>query len=65
MNLNQLHPQYITNYNGEKTSVVLSIADFNELMEDIADLAIVAERRDESTVSHEKLLQELKKDGLI
>jgi hypothetical protein len=45
--------------------VVLSISDFRELMEDLEDLAVIAERRDELTISHEDLLAELKNDGLL
>ena len=57
--------QYITNPDGEKTAVVMPIEDFKELLEDIEDLAAVAERRDEPTISHDELLAELKRDGLI
>jgi hypothetical protein len=39
--------------------------DFNELMEDIEDFAAVSERRDESSISHEELLAELKRDGFL
>ena len=56
--LKQLDVQYITNQTGEKTAVVLSMEDFQELLEDIEDLATVAERRDEPTVSHEAALAE-------
>ena len=48
-----------------KKSVILSISKFQELIEDIEDLAAVAERRDEPTISHKKFLAELKNDGLI
>ncbi len=57
--------QYVTNQAGEKTAVILSLAEFQELLEDIEDLAAVAERRAEPTVSHDELLAELKQDGLI
>lgn len=60
-----LRAQYITDETGEKTYVILPIEEFLELLEDIEDLATVAERRDEPTISHEKLVAELKKDGLI
>ena len=56
---------YVTNDAGDKTAVILPIDDFNELMEDIEDLAAVAERREESTISHEELLAELRRDGLL
>ena len=63
--LKDLHPQYITNEKGERKSVVLSISEFEELLEDIKDIAVMAERRDEPTISHDSLVAELKKDGLI
>jgi hypothetical protein len=61
----QLKVQYITNEAGEKTAVILPIEDFLELLEDIDDLALVAERREEPTISHEELIAELKRDGLL
>ena len=36
-----------------------------ELLEDIEDLVILAERCEEPTLSHEALLAELKRDGLL
>ena len=65
MKLNQMHPQYITDPSGEKTAVVLPIAEFQELLEDIDDLAAVAERREEATLPHEQVLAELKAHGLL
>ncbi len=63
--LNEIHPQYITDEKGKKTSVILPISEFEELIEDVEDLAAVAERREEPTISQEDLIAELKKDGLI
>jgi PHD/YefM family antitoxin component YafN of YafNO toxin-antitoxin module len=65
LDLKRLEVQYVTNQSGEKTAVILPLAEFQELMEDIEDLAAVAERREEQTVSHEDLMIELKRDGLI
>jgi hypothetical protein len=65
INIKDLPLNYITNEVGEKTAVIISIAQFEELLEDIEDLAIVAERRDEPTTSHADLLSELKQDELI
>jgi PHD/YefM family antitoxin component YafN of YafNO toxin-antitoxin module len=65
LNLKELKLQYITDESGEKTAVVLPIAEFQALMEDIEDLAIVAERRDEPTIAQDVLVAELKRDGLI
>lgn len=57
--------QYITNTDGEKTAVILPIEEFRELLEDIEDLAAVAERRDEPTIPHDEVIARLKRDGLI
>ena len=65
INTKDLALNYITNESGEKTAVILPIAQFEELLEDIEDLAIAAERREEPTVSHADLLAELKQDGII
>jgi hypothetical protein len=60
-----LHPHYITDESGKKMSVVLSIDEYETLLEDIADLVLVAERRDEPTISHEDLEAKLRADGLL
>lgn len=57
--------QYVTNQAGEKIAVILPINEFGELLEDLQDLASVAERRDDEAISHEELLAELKRDGII
>lgn len=63
--MRQVGFQYVTNQAGVKTAVILPISEFEELIEDLQDLAAVAERRAEPTVSHDELLAELKQDGLI
>ncbi len=65
LDLASLNLQYVTNPEGEKTAVILSIDEFRELLEDIDDLAMLAERRDEPTVSHDDLIAELKRDELL
>ena len=47
------------------TAVILPIEEFNELLEDLSDLAAIAERRDEPTVPHGQAVAELKKDGCL
>lgn len=61
----KLHPQYVTDEQGNRVSVILPVAEYEELLEDVNALAAVAERRDEPTISHEQLIAELKRDGLI
>ncbi len=65
INTKDLALNYITNEAGEKTAVILPLAQFEQLLEDIEDLATVAERRDEPTTSHADLIAELKQDDLI
>tara|TARA_B110000305_G_C19332896_1_gene584954 strand:+ start:201 stop:389 length:189 start_codon:yes stop_codon:yes gene_type:complete len=57
--------QYITNDQGEKTGVVLQIFSYEKLMEDVRDLATIAERRDEGTIPHEEFIAELRKDAIL
>ena len=63
--IKDLQVQYITNESGERSSVILSIEDFETLLEDLEDLALVVERHEEPTISHQKLKAELKRDGLL
>jgi len=57
--------QYVTDVTGEKTAVVIPIGIFERLLEDLEDLAALAERRDEETISHADLIAELKANGLL
>ena len=57
--------QYVVNEKGEKVAVIIPIEEFEELLEDLHDLAVVAERRDEPTVSFEEVKRRLKSRGLI
>ena len=57
--------QYIIDENGRKTAVVLPMRVYRRLMEEVHDLAVVAERRDEPTVSLEELKRRLRADGLL
>ena len=52
--------QFVTNDSGEKTAVVLPIAEYERLMEDLGDYAAIADRRKEPTISHEQFVSELK-----
>ena len=54
-----LEEQFVVNARGEKTGVILSIQQYQRLMEDLHDLAVVAERRDEEPISMEELKRRL------
>jgi len=57
--------QFITNVAEGKVSVILSLADYEELIDDLEDLAAIAERNDESTKSFEVALKEIGYDVLV
>jgi len=57
--------KYVVDESGVKKAVILPIEDYEELLEDIHDLAIIAERKDEPAISFEELKKKLKADGLI
>ena len=42
--------RYIVDEKGERTAVVLPINEYKELLEDLHDLVVIAERREEPTV---------------
>ena len=60
-----LHPQYVTDAEGHQTAVIIPIGEYQELLEDLDDLAAVAERVGEATVSHAQVVKELKADGYL
>ncbi len=62
---NAMTLQYLTDDQGQKTAVVIPIADYEQLMEDVEDLACVAERRDDERVSLASVKARLAKDGLL
>lgn len=57
--------QYITDQRGKKTAAVMPISDYEKLMEDLDDLAVIADRHDEPTTPHEKFKAELKRNGVL
>jgi PHD/YefM family antitoxin component YafN of YafNO toxin-antitoxin module len=57
--------QYLVHSRGKRTGVILSLKHYEQLLEDLHDLAVVAERRDEGTVSLQELRQRLEEDGLL
>ncbi len=57
--------QYLTDENGRRTAVVIPLAEYEELMEDLHDLAIIAERLDEESIPFDEVKKRLQEDGLI
>jgi len=63
--IRDLQAQYVTDESGKKTAVILPIEEFEELLEDIEDLAVLLERRDEPTIPFDEVIAKLKQDGLL
>jgi PHD/YefM family antitoxin component YafN of YafNO toxin-antitoxin module len=57
--------QFIVDESGVKKAVILPVEDYEKLLEDIHDLTVIAERKDEPTISLEDMKKRLKADGLI
>ena len=63
--IERLHPEFVVDSQGRKKSVILPIAEFEELLEELEDLTAIDERRDEPDIPHEQVVAELKRDGLL
>ena len=57
--------QYVIDEKGKRTAVLLSLKDYQKLMEDLHDLAVVARRKEEKPISLAELKRRLRKDGLV
>lgn len=60
----QIKKQYIVTEKGQKTGVLLSLEEYRELLEDLEDLAIIAERKDEPAIPFEVVKKRLKQKWL-
>ena len=56
---------YIIDKKGKKTAAILPIEKYEELIEDLHDLSVIAERRDEPTITFDKLKEKLRKNGIL
>ena len=56
---------FVLDSRGRKTGVILSLRRYARLMEDLHDLAIVAERRAEKAIPLAEMERRLKRDGVL
>ena len=63
--MSAVQEQYVTDTQGKKMGVILSLKRYQQLMEDLHDLGVVAERREERPISLEEMKRRLKKDDLL
>jgi len=57
--------RHVTGRKGKTARVVLSRRRYERLMEDVHDLVVVAERRDEPSISLEDMKKRLRRRGLL
>lgn len=57
--------QYVVDREGKKIAVVLPIKEYEQLLEDLHDLAVVAERREEEPITLGEMKRRLKENGLL
>jgi len=57
--------QFVVDAKGRKKAVLLTMEQYEKLLEDLHDLAVVAERREEKPITLTQLKRRLKKDGFI
>lgn len=51
--------QFVVDTEGQKTAVLLPISTYEQLLEDLHDLAVIAQRQDESPINLDEMLQRL------
>ena len=57
--------QFVVDQDGKRQAVIIPLKEYERLMEDLHDLAVVAERRDEKTISLDEMKRRLREDGLL
>lgn len=57
--------RFITDDKGRKRAVILDIKLYREMLEDLEDLRLLAERKDETTSSLAEVEERLKSRGLL
>jgi len=57
--------RFITDASGRKVSVIVNYARYQRLMEDMHDLAVIAERRAEKPISLNEMKSRLRKNGQL
>lgn len=51
--------------NGKRTAVILPIEEYEELLQDLDDLAVIASRKNDPTITLAEVKRRLKKNGAL
>lgn len=65
LEMDERRTQYQTDAQGRRTAVVVPVSEYEQLLEDLHDLAVVAERRDEDTIDEAELRRRLASGGAV
>jgi len=57
--------KFIVDEKGKKTAVIIPLRRYRKMLEDLHDLAVVAERRSEESIPLEEMKRRLEKDALL
>ena len=57
--------EYVISEEGKKRAVLIPWDEYQELIEELYDLRIIAERKGEETITLDELKKRLKRDGLL
>ena len=57
--------QYVVDSKGRKKAVIVAAKRYEQIMEDLHDLAVVAERRTEGAISLDEMKRRLNRDGIL
>lgn len=65
MPMRAISGKFVIDDKGRKTGVILSMKEYQRLIEDLHDLAVIAERRDEEAISLEEKKRRLGTHGTV
>lgn len=60
-----IQEQFVVDARGNRTGVILPLKQYEKLLEDLHDLAVIAERCSEAPISLAKMKSRLEKDGIL
>ncbi len=57
--------EYVVDRKGRKKAIIIGIKEYERLLENVADLAAIASRKEEKPIPWEQVKRRLKRDGLL
>jgi PHD/YefM family antitoxin component YafN of YafNO toxin-antitoxin module len=63
--MNTAQQRYLVDGRGKRRAIIIPLSEYRRMMEDLHDLAVVAERRNEPAISLEEMRRRLKSRGIL